>query len=235
MHLESAGSLPTESPTGPYDDGSQPAGGPAHEVQREPVTAAPADPPACQEPGDPQLLRIEAALTAIARQMELDTERAAFRERVIDRLHADVERLRAAERSGVLRPVVTDLCRLRNDLMRQAATLPADMTAADAARLLGSFADVVEDALERCGVGVLPTAVGVQFTPGSQQVVETVAVDEPALDGTVEAVVQDGYIELDGGRVVLPARVALRRAVAATPSTTSTTDETTTTKEQPHG
>jgi molecular chaperone GrpE (heat shock protein) len=233
MHPELAGSPPVEShlderatgaldvePNGSCPDAEPDAStGPATE---SPISAAPEAPD--------HLPRVEAALTAIARQMEMESERAAFRERVIDRLHADVERLRAVERTGVLRPVVTDLCRLRNDLLRQASTLPAEMSVAEVARLLGSFADVVEDALERCGVAVLPTSTGAPFTPGCQQVVETVPVDEPTLDGTVAAVVQDGYFEIDGGKVVLPARVALRRAA---PSSTTTTDQTTT-KEQPH-
>lgn len=210
---------PEPADTGPVEPPVEPPG-------REPESA-PTDIPA-EEAGEPAYLaRIDVSLAAMARQMELESERAAFRERIIDRLHADIERMRANERSGVLRPVVTDLCRLRNDLLRQSATVPAEMTGAQVAALLGSFADVVEDALERCGVAALATPQGTSFAPGRQQVVGRVDGDEPALDGTVAAVVADGYAEIDSGKVVVPARVTVHRHIP------SRTDETAG-KEQTH-
>ena len=50
--------------------------------------------------------------------------RAEQREGVIDHLHAEVERLRRGERRGMLRPLLAEMCRLRNDLLRQAEDLP---------------------------------------------------------------------------------------------------------------
>jgi len=161
------------------------------------------------------LAGIESALIDVALQLGLEADRAAARERVIDRQHEDIERLRSVERAGQLRPVVTDLCRLRNDLLRQAETVPGEMTGPQVATLLGSFAGVVEDALERCGVAVLPRGQDAAFVPGQQQVAETVEVDDPRLDGTIAAVVQDGYAEIDGGKVVAPARITLHRAVTS--------------------
>jgi F0F1-type ATP synthase epsilon subunit len=43
-------------------------------------------------------------------------------------------------------------------------------------------------------------------------VAKVVEIDDPDRDGTVAEVVQDGYAEVDGGRVVVPARVAVHRA-----------------------
>jgi len=160
------------------------------------------------------MTRIEAGLAAIAERLERDAERAEFRERVIDRLHGEVDRLRALERGGVLRPVVIDLCRLRNDMMRQARTLPQEMTTAKAGALLTTFAGAVEDALDRCGVVVARPVGGSPFSAGHHQVARTVEVTDPALDGTVAEVVQDGYVEVDGEKVVVPARVAVYRATA---------------------
>jgi len=53
--------------------------------------------------------------------------RAEARERVIDWLHREVERLKVGEHAMLLRPVVTDLQHLRGDLLRQARTLPAEV------------------------------------------------------------------------------------------------------------
>ena len=94
---------------------------------------------------------VEAALIALTRRQDDDAERAAARERVIERQHADIERMRTDERFGLLQPVLVDLCTLRNDLLRQAAALPADFPVERMGRLLESFAASVEDALLRCG------------------------------------------------------------------------------------
>jgi molecular chaperone GrpE len=156
-----------------------------------------------------RLAAVEAALTALIAE---GADRAAARERVIERQHAEIERLRAEQRVGTMRPVVTDLCRLRNDLLRQAGTLAEGTTAERFAGLLRSFADSVEEALDRCGVGVAPHTPGGPFDPARQRVAGMLDVVEPERDGTVAEIVQDGYVELDGGRLVAPARIVLARA-----------------------
>lgn len=175
--------------------------GAATELQRDSV-----------EPSElaPRLATIEAGLAELAHRFASESERALARERVIDRQHEEIERLRATERADQLRPLITDLCRLRNGLLRQAATVPAEP---QAATLLESFAATVEEMLERCGVTVLPRDVGAAFTPSRQQVAAVVETDDPEVNGTVAEVVQDGYAEIDGGKVVLPARVGVHRYV----------------------
>lgn len=162
---------------------------------------------------DLRLAAVESALTEVAQRFAGESDRALARERVIDRQHAEIERLRSAERAGQLRPVVTDLCRLRNGLLRQAGTVPAEMTGPQVATLLNSFAATVEEMLERCGVVALPGEVGAAFAPSRQQVAAVVEIDDPERDGTVAEVVQDGYAEIDSGRVVVPARIRLHRYV----------------------
>lgn len=162
---------------------------------------------------DLRLAAVEAALAEMAQRFGGENDRALARERVIDRQHEEIERLRSVERAGQLRPVVTDLCRLRNGLLRQAGTVPAEMTGPQVAVLLDSFAGTVEEILERCGVVVLPGEVGAAFAPSRQQVAAVVEIDDPERDGTVAEVVQDGYVEIDGGKVVVPARIRLHRYV----------------------
>ncbi len=159
-----------------------------------------------------RLADLEAAVTALARRHDSESARAEARERVIERQHADIERMRTDERFGLLQPVLVDLCALRNDLLRQAATLPADLPVERMVALLESFAASVEETLLRCGVEVQPREVGAPFVPRRQRVAKVVEIDDPDRDGTVAEVVQDGYAEVDGGRVVVPARVAVHRA-----------------------
>lgn len=162
---------------------------------------------------DRRLAAMESTLAELTQRFVGESDRALARERVIDRQHAEIERLRSVERAGQLRSVVTDLCRLRNGLLRQAETVPAEMTGPQVQTLLDSFAATVTEALERCGVAVLPREVGAAFAPSRQQVAAVVEIDDPERDGTVAEVVQDGYAEIDGGKVVIPARIRLLRCV----------------------
>jgi molecular chaperone GrpE len=196
----------TDPPPGPACDQPPPADHGAGVPPVEPSTGGATEPP--------YVARLDEALAAVLHQLASEAERAAFRERVVDRQHAEIERLRSAERSGLLRPVITDLCGLRNNLLRQAGTVPETMSPRQVSILLGSFADLVADALERCGVAAAAPTPGTAFVPGQQQVVGTVEVTDAALDGTVACVLQDGYSEIDGGKIVLPARITINRVAA---------------------
>lgn len=197
-------------PADPVDGGAPPSEPPTAEI----LTPAPVDELVTR------VAAVEAVLGELTRRLADEANRAAARERIIDRQHEEIARLRSLERSGLLRPVVTDLCRLRNDLLRQAATVPAEMTGSKVADLLASFGDEVEQALERCGVAVAPREPGAPFTAGRQQVAAIVDTEDPDRDGTVAAVVQDGYVEIDGETVVLPARITVHRLTQQTKETT---------------
>lgn len=198
------------------DDGADlPEAGTA--AQTHPANGRHAAPPSVEDPLTELAARLgalESAVGALTTRLGSEAERAAARERVIERQREEIERLRGIERVGMLRPVVTDLCRLRNDLLRQAASVATTVTADGAAKLLRSFADGAEEALERCGITVLPHEVGAPFEAGRHQAAGVVKVAEPERDGTIAAVVQDGYAEIDGGKVVAPARVTLHRSAA---------------------
>lgn len=160
-----------------------------------------------------RLTAIEAGLAEVAERFAGENARALARERVIDRQHEEIEQLKVIERAGQLRPIVTDLCRLRNGLLRQAETVPDEITGSQVTTLLDSFAATVEEILERCGVVVLPREVGAPFASSRQKVAAVVEINRPERDGTVADVLQDGYAEIHGGKVVVPARVRVHRYV----------------------
>src|SRR5262249_54500748 len=139
------------------------------------------------------LERIATALTAVQSELAHANERAAARERVIDRLHEENQRLRAGERQLLLRPMAVDLYRLRNELLRQAATLPEDTDRTQAVNLLESFAYSVEQALERCEVYPICPPNGAEFDPQQHQATRgTVPVSDAEQDGRVAEVLADG-------------------------------------------
>lgn len=157
------------------------------------------------------LRSVEAALVEVRTELANANERAAARERVIDRLHEENQRLRTGERQLLLRPIVVDLYRLRADLLRQAPTLPASITAEQVGALLESFAYSVEQALERCGVHPIRPAPGDEFDPRQHRATGIAPAGDLGQDGRVAEVLSDGYVDSIDGRVLTPAEVRLAR------------------------
>lgn len=166
-------------------------------------------------------------LPALRAQIARDHERAAAREEIIGRLHDDIQRLRAGERQLVLRPLLTDLQRLRHDMLRTGAGLPESFSARQAAELLGSFAYNLELTLERGGIVVVAPEPGTPFDPAAQRALGTVLATDPAQDGTVAEVITDGYHDVQTGRTSAPAAVRVHRWVPPEPAPGETpTDQT---------
>ena len=162
-----------------------------------------------QEASDPVAV-LAGSVGELVEQVRAHHARAHARERVIDRLHAEVERLRTGEQGLLLRPVVTDLQRLRTDLLHQAATLSPRVDQKQAAALLESFALSVELALERCGSVPIRPSVGAEFSAREHRAVKLVEAASPEEDGTIAAVMADGYLDTSTDRVTVPARVHVR-------------------------
>ena len=196
--------------------------------RRTPVDGATIDPAPPATPAVIDAPAIETLHTAIAElgsQVAKDHDRAAAREKTIDRLHEEVEKLRAGETRSVLRPAVTDLRRLHGDLITQARSAPETMTRKQLAALLESFADSVELTLERCGIVIIRPACGTSFDPRSHQTVGVTPTDQPNLDGTIMKIISDGYSEIDTGRPLVPARVNIYRITPAGDGTAPPVDE----------
>lgn len=168
------------------------------------------DHPAPSPVPDP-VVALARSVGELAEQVRAHHARAQARERVIDQLHAEVERLRAGEQGLLLRPIVMDLQRLRADLLHQATTLPAEIDQKQATTLLESFALSVELTLERCGSLPIRPSVGAQFSAREHRAVKLVAASCSEEDGTVALVVADGYLDTSTDRVTVPARVHVRR------------------------
>jgi molecular chaperone GrpE len=161
------------------------------------------------------LAGIAASVTEIAGQSERYHARAEQREGVIDFLRTELDTLRQGERRGLLRPLLSDLCRLRGDLLSQAETLPPDYDAAKAAELLRSYADTITDTLESNGVVTYAPDGGDRFDPRLHRRVGGEAAPEPELAGHIAAVRQDGYLDIEAGTPVRPAEVIVYAAQKA--------------------
>jgi molecular chaperone GrpE len=164
--------------------------------------------PALDEPGDP-IAEVCVAVQRLANSAERYHERAAQRENVIDYLRSELETLRRGERRGMLRPLLTDLCRLRNDLLRQAATLPADYDAERAVKLLLSYAETVQLTLESNGVDSYAPEEGDPFDARRHRRVMGAEATDPAQVGRIARVLREGYLDIEANSPIAQAEVSV--------------------------
>ena len=191
--------------------GQQAAGQAEADLAAEPAAAGPPDHSAAL------LLTICENVERLAVSAERYHARAEQREGVIDHLHDEVDRLRRGERRGLLRPLLVEMCRLRNDLLRQAEDLPGDFDAGRARLLLRSYAESVELALEDGGVATFAPETGDRFEPRMHRRVGGESTDDPEAVGRVAQVRRSGYLDVDTNIPIAPAEVMLY--VPAAPGT----------------
>ncbi|HEY8479599.1 MAG TPA: nucleotide exchange factor GrpE [Spirillospora sp.] len=157
------------------------------------------------------------ALAELAARLDREHERAAHREAVIDRLHEENQRLRRGELQTMLEPVRAALFRLHDQTRRESRRLASPDLAdppdpKQTALLLGAVADEVADALARLGVERFTVEPGVPYDASRHRPVEVTPVDDPVRDGTVTAVLSDGFEQ--GGRVLRKAEVGVAKLIA---------------------
>ena len=169
------------------------------------------DEPSVYDPGPAAIQELRDAVTELSQQIANYHARAAVREKTIDRLHGELERLRAGEARHLLRPVIADLRRLHHDLRAQARSASA-ISPAQAVALLESFAESAELALERCGIAVIRPEPGAPCQPGPHQVTGFEPASDASLDGRIMKIATEGYLDVDSGRPITPARVIIYRA-----------------------
>ena len=188
-------------------------------AEAQQATEATSDAPSTAEA---RLTELAGTVREMASSMERYHTRAQQREEVIDYLRSELDLLRRGERRGLLRPVLADLCRLRDDLLKQASTLPADFTADKAADLLRSYAETIELTLESNGVITYAPDSGDLFDPRMHRRISGEPTDDPTQAGHVAAVKRDGYLDIEANSPIAPAEVTV---FATAKLTTGETDK----------
>ncbi|QDV37214.1 nucleotide exchange factor GrpE [Tautonia plasticadhaerens] len=124
------------------------------------------------------------------------------REKVVDRLHAELQEYKSDLLLKVTRPIFIDLIQLHDDMGKMADSLEGER----ASGLLREFQQGIEDVLYRQGVE--PYRVeGDGFDPRRQRAVSTVNADEPALNKTIAARLRPGFAS--GEKVIRPELVSV--------------------------
>jgi molecular chaperone GrpE len=179
--------------------------------------------------GSPIMLE---ALRALSEQLgrRLDTLQTTFerelraeatRERVVDRLHAELQDYKQDFLLKVQRPIFIDLIQLHDDMGKMIeARVPAGAgleRTADVRGILEPIQTAIEDILYRQGVEPF-SLEGTEFDPKKQRAVSTQPTDDPALNKRVAARLRKGFWA--GDKVIRPEIVAVFtfRQISAAPN-----------------
>ena len=150
--------------------------------------------------------RIDALRSTFERELRAE----ANRERVIDRLHAELQDYKQDLLLKVQRPIFIDLIQLHDDvgkMMAARSSTDSDRDGAASFRgILESIQTAIEDILYRQGVEPFSLDNG-EFDPRRQRALSTTPTDDPALNKTVAARVRKGFAA--GEKLIRPELVSV--------------------------
>lgn len=148
--------------------------------------------------------QVQERLAGLQAQFDREVRAEANRERIVDRLHAELQEYKQDLLLKVQRPIFVDLIQLHDDVGKMAAAQPADGEGFRGT--LESIQTALEDVLYRQGVE--PFRVdGDAFDARRQRAVTTVPTPDPALARTVAARLRPGF--QSGDKVIRPEMVTV--------------------------
>ncbi|WP_165252665.1 nucleotide exchange factor GrpE [Paludisphaera soli] len=198
-YAEVEAALAAEAEPVPVDAGLEPESGPEEPTALEPSIADEIR-EAVARLGD-QLGR---KLDGLQSQFDREVRAEANRERIVDRLHAELQEYKQDVLLKMQRPIFVDLIQLHDDVGKMAAAVAPD---ADEFRgTLASIQTALEDVLYRQGVEPF-RADGDAFDPRRQRAVATVPTADPALAKTLAARIRPGF--QSGDKVIRPEVVSV--------------------------
>jgi molecular chaperone GrpE len=147
--------------------------------------------------------QLEQRLIGLQTLFDREIRAEATRERIVDRLHAELQDYKQDLLLKVQRPMFVDLIQLHDDIGKMIDAQSND----DADRsggvrdLLGSIRTGIEDILYRQGVEPF-TAEGDEFDPRRQRSVTTVPTEDPERNKTIANRLRPGF--QSGDRIIRP-------------------------------
>jgi molecular chaperone GrpE len=150
-------------------------------------------------------------LEVIQAMVEREIRAEMTRERVVDRLHAELQEYKQDLLLKVMRPVFVDLIQLHDDIgkmeeARQSSGEEGDAESDPVRVLLESIRTGIEDILYRQGVEPFEEEQGI-FDARRQRAVTTVPTEDPELNKTVAARLRKGF--QSGDKVIRPEIVSV--------------------------
>jgi molecular chaperone GrpE len=153
---------------------------------------------------------LNAKLDALATRFDREIRAETTREKVVDRLHAELQEYKQDLLLNATRPIFIDLIQLHDDVGKMAATL-------DSAANAGLFQNIqqgIEDILYRQGVEPFENP-GEVFDARRQRAISTAPTDDGALARKVADRIRKGFAI--GERVIRPEMVSVYVLKSAAP------------------
>jgi molecular chaperone GrpE len=152
--------------------------------------------------------QLEQRLIGLQTLFDREIRAEATRERIVDRLHAELQDYKQDLLLKVQRPMFVDLIQLHDDIgkMIDAQSTDDPDRSAVVKDLLRSIRTGIEDILYRQGVEPF-TADGDEFDPRRQRSVTTVPTEEPERNKTIANRLRPGF--QSGDRIIRPEIVAV--------------------------
>jgi molecular chaperone GrpE len=175
--------------------------------------AEPSEPPAASTPRIIAAISqlgnlVEHRLAGLQTMFDREIRAEASRERVVDRLHAELQEYKQDLLLKVQRPIFIDLIQLHDDIGKMIEAQPAeDPDRAVAIRsILESIRAAIEDTLYRQGVEPFQNE-GEEFDPRRQRSVTTVPTEDPERNKTIAGRLRPGFQA--GDKLVRPELVSV--------------------------
>ena len=151
--------------------------------------------------------RLDRRLTELQTLFDREIRAEATREKVVDRLHAELQEYKQDLLLNTLRPVFIDLIQLHDDIGKVAVMADdGDETVTRLVTLMHGFQQGIEDILYRQGVEPFEIEDEV-FDPRRQRAVATVPTEDPARAKTVAERLRKGFRA--GEKVIRPEVVSV--------------------------
>ncbi len=152
--------------------------------------------------------QLEQRLIGLQTLFDREIRAEATRERIVDRLHAELQDYKQDLLLKIQRPMFVDLIQLHDDIGKMIDAQSNDDAdrSAGVKDLLGSIRTGIEDILYRQGVEPF-TADGDEFDPRRQRSVTTVPTEEPERNKTIANRLRPGF--QSGDRIIRPEIVAV--------------------------
>ncbi len=151
--------------------------------------------------------RLDRRFDGLQSQFDREVRAEATRERVVDRLHTELQGYKQDLLYSLLRPLFLDLIQWHDELARRAESLAAGSDPDQRqGRLLAELSEGLEDLL--CRHGVEPFRLeSDQFDPSQQRSIKTVTSPDPCQHRTVAARLRPGF--RSGERLIRPELVSV--------------------------
>jgi len=173
-----------------------------------------ADEPVKTDPNAPTLEAIASLGESLNRKLDAlqtvfdrELRAEATREKVVDRLHAELQEYKQGLLLGILKPVFVDLIQLHDDMGKMvAAQAEAEGDVARLLDLIRGFQQGIEDILYRQGVEPFSLETDA-FDPRRQRALSTVTTDDPDRNKRVATRLRKGF--QSGDKVIRPEMVTV--------------------------